>query len=207
MAADITKGTTFTDGQQDITVAQFNPLLTSATITNIDRENMKTDVSLGTMQSAEPDGATDGEVWQDSITHFPKARVSGAFKVAVSPGDTYTLSTTSAAVEAGDVICPSNAAIDAGQQKWIKCLSTFPWAASAVALEAVSPGGTGRLARHGPVRVKATGVINAGEGVKMSSTDGVVQSVGAAGTGFGINVFGVALGSVSGGYVWISLRR
>lgn len=210
MAAAITRGTTFTNGQQNVDVATFNPILTAATIANINRDNVNlVDYTPASMLLAAPDSPQASELWQDTVTHFIKVYKSGAWAPALSFGRVYTLSAVSGtSVVAGNVLSPSNAAADSGTQKMQISLATVPFKAWGVATESVALGGTGRMITHGVVKVVSSGTINAGEAVVCSSsTNGIVVSAGAAGVGYGPSVIGTALEAASGGYVWIHLRR
>jgi len=215
MGATITRGTTFTLGQQEVDVATFILVLTNATIQDVDRDNIALSQGTPATQSATAlDNPQPNEMWQDDLTHALKVFQAiglggqGFWDTALGLGSRYTLSSLSAAVVAGDVLSPiplGSTEVDR-LSKAVGTASAKPQA-YAIATEAVSPGGTGVCIREGPAKVRSTGTINAGEGVQVSSTDGVVESAGAAGSGYGPGVFAVALSAASGGYVWISLRH
>ena len=202
MAGAITRGTTFTTGQKNVTVAQFNPLLTSATLANVDRDNVKMSIqTTATRGGSAPNNPQASEIWQDNLHNFLMTYISAAWAFAYALGLKYTLDSTSASVVAGNFLGPSSAGV------LTKAVQVSPLAWFAVATADVVPGGTGVAILHGVVQVTSTGTINAGEAVIASSTDGVVQSAAAAGSGYGRAILGVALTAASGGFVWIHLRR
>ena len=202
MAGAVTRGTTFTTGQKNVTVAQFNPLLTSATLANVDRDNVKMSIQTpATRGASAPNNPQASELWQDGLHNFLMAYIGGAWAFAYAYGLKYTLFASSDSVSAGNFLAPSTAGV------LTKALAVAPFTWFAVATADVAPGGAGVAIMHGVVQVTSTGTINAGEAVIASSTDGTVQSAAAAGSGYGPRILGVALTAASGGYAWIHLRR
>lgn len=203
MAASITKGTSFTDGQQNVTVAQFNPLLTSATISGIDRENMDATVSVASYQSEAPDNPQSQEVWQDDWSGALRSLLAGAFVPGTSNLDSFI---ATLAVTAGQVICPDGTVDGNGVPGGKPCPQTKRFGAIGVATADVGVGELGQFVCRGPVLIQSTGTITAKSPVRVSATDGVVESAGAAGTGMGRECIGIALSDASGGVVWVNLK-
>jgi hypothetical protein len=210
MAAGITRGTTFTLGQQNVDVATFKPVLTSATIINIDRDNVDiTAASVVTQASSAISNPQSKELWQESQHNYISSYVSSAWAPAISGGRAYTLDSNSVAVVPGDLLMPSTTVFPSvpAAGTLMKAATGLKYSWMAVATAAVAAGSAGVAIYHGVAKVRSTGTINAGEAVRPSSTDGVVESAGAAGNGYGPTILGVALEAATGGYVWIHLRR
>lgn len=205
MGAALTRGTTFTDGQQGVDVATFTPLLTAATIVGVDRENTASSLALATHDTEDPAGMQNGEVSQDSVANDLFSKLSGTVVPATSRGVAFTLSSLSAAVSPGHVICPSQHTEDDATENMEICSQTNGFFWIGVSARAVSPGGSGFYIRRGPALLKSTGAIPAGRGVRISSTDGVVEAMSVNGIG-GKEVLGTALKAASGGYVWVNLK-
>ena len=99
MSGTITRGTTFTLGQQEVDVATFILVLTNATIANVDRDNIALSQGTPATQSSTAlDNPQNNEVWQDELTHALKAFLqigvgtgNGLWQSALSVGTTFTL--------------------------------------------------------------------------------------------------------------------
>jgi hypothetical protein len=202
MGAVVTKGTTFTEGQQNVTVAQFNPLLTSATIAGIDRENMGTPAGVATYDDAFPNNPQEAESFQSDSGNGLLSRISSAWVPGISSIDRCTFS---ADVTAGQLLMPTGDAV-AGIPVLGPCTSSLRTSAVGVAAMDGSSGGSGFYVVRGPAFVQAASAVAAGAPVRQSATAGKVESAGAAGTGYGRECVGVALTADSGGFLWVNLR-
>lgn len=205
--ATILKGTTFNTW---VTAGGMHALVEQATISDIERSSLRqTEISLATLQATQLANPYDKEVWEVSPSNGLATYDLGntLFRGCMPRVVPVLLDSGSAAVEAGHaLISLSGSAF--GPPFTVSLASGATTAkVFAVALHAISPGGRGVAVIAGPCKAKTTGTVNAGEGVKLSSTAGVFQSAGAVGTGKGWEVVGTAQAAASGGMAWITLRR
>ncbi len=211
MAATIQRGTTFTTAQTNINVATFVPLLTSATITDVDRENAKSDeVTLATQAATNPTAPYSGEVRQGARHNDLQSYLNGLWNTAQTGKRIYALDINSGAVTAGDFLMPSITVFPStpapGTLYKASAAQKYSWVA--VAAENCAPGATSMAIYHGPCFTRCSGSVAAGEAVIPSSTDALIQTAGAAGSGFGPQVRGFALNADNGaGGVWIHKCR
>jgi hypothetical protein len=204
MAATLTKGTTYTAGSS-VTAANLHALVESATIANIDRDNIdRASVTPATRQTAEPSAPSDSEVWQSSTTNLLATRDDGNARwLPASPNcRSVTLASTSAAAPAGTLLKATAITTVSVADGGLGGTNVV-----GVATHAITPGSDGVMIVHGICKALSTGTINAGEAVQLSGTSGSCASVGAGGAGIGGGVVGIALQAASGGSVWIKLRR
>lgn len=205
MAASITRGTTFTEGQQNVTVATFTPLLTAATIAGVDRESVDATVTVATLGTTPPDNPQDQEAWQDSGNAIHTV-LSDVNLPGTSNQDKFTVPVGGTAVSAGMVICPEGSVDGNGVPTAKPCPQTKKFSVLGVATLAVAAGETGNFTSRGPCLIQSTGAITAKQPIRVSATDGVVEAAGAFGTGEGREVIGMALSDASGGFVWANLK-
>lgn len=203
--ATILKGTTFNTW---VTAGGMHTMVESATISDIDRASIRSsEISLASAQAAALTNPADKEVWQitpsNGLATYDLANTR--YRGCVPQIVVFTLSASSAAVEAGHGLSSISTDMTGIWTLTLAALSTSY--VFAVALHTVAPGGKGVAVVAGPCKVKTTGTVNAGEGVKLSSTAGVFQSTGAVGTAIGRDCMGIAHVGSSGGMAWISLRR
>lgn len=204
--ATIVKGTTFSS---TVTAGGMHTLVESATISGIDRTSIDIDtISVATFSTTPPSNPGAREVWHTFESNalatydLTNTRWTGAIPQVVrfsvpSGGDT---------VVSGDCLMASGSvSATFGEMSFIKATGASSKVV-AIATATVAAGESGVAVVEGPARVKCTGSITAGQGVKMSSTAGTVESAGAVGTGQGWQVIGTALTN-SGDFVWINLRR
>lgn len=202
MPATIGKGATFTT---TVTAGGLHALVESATISLIDRANVGTGYSLATRESIF--GAIDNEILQDSSGNglMTYDLAQARYLPGLPTAEAFTLSAFALPVSSGSLLFPSNTGVPTEL-----ILSDFSAAAGSlvvgVSMFQVAAGGKGVAITSGVARILSTGAISAGQALKVSS-GGLAEAAGAAGTGFGALVFGVALSAASGGYVWANLRR
>jgi hypothetical protein len=203
--ATIVKGSTFST---TVTAGGLHALVESATISGIDRANMKSDTSVATKLAVPPTAPVDNEVWQEANSNFLSTydAATSNWKPALSTGEQFVLSSFSLPIAAGDLLFPSNegTADPTVLSDYSTASSNF---AVGVATQAMVAGGRGVYIANGLARVKSSGTIAAGHAVKPQIFSGAVVDAGALGAGFGPLVIGVALEAASGGFVWINLRR
>lgn len=199
MGAALTRGTTFSTGGT-VSATNLHAHIEGATIANIDRTNIdRTNLASVTKSSAAPSSPTEKEVWQDSTTFIPIARdtSTGRWKSVLPNCRNVQLSADSAAVAGGNLLkftaTDVVALADGGSGGAVHC----------VAAHAMSPGDYGVVVMYGNCKILTTGTINAGEAVRLSATSGVAESAGAAGVGYGPNVFAKVLQAASGGSAWV----
>lgn len=210
MGATIQRGTTFTTAQQNITAAQFTTLLTAAVITDIARDNVKTTETLATQAATRPSSPYDGEVRQGTKHNDLEVYLSSIWRSAQLGKRLFSLDVNSAAVTAGDFLMPSQTVFPSIPTPITleKALSSSKYAWCAIATENTAPGATSFAIFHGIAFVRCTGAVTYGNAVIPSGTDALVQSAGAAGSGFGPTVRGYALNNDNGsGSVWIHKCR
>ncbi len=204
--AAIVKGATFSS---TVTAGGLHAMVESATITGIERGAVDPDtISVATLSTSELASPQDNEVWQTSPANQLATRDAASAKWvgALPQVRRYTVAAGSTDVVAGQVLMAIGiSGLDTLTLQAASGASTAK--VVGVALHAASVSQEALCVIAGPARVKCTGTVNAGEGVKLSSTVGVVQSAGAAGSARGWEIIGTATTSDSGGFVWISLRR
>jgi len=202
MGAAITRGTTFTEGQQNVTVAQFNPLLTAATIAGVDRENVGTGIGVSTYDSAFPNNPQEQEAFQSSVGNHAISRISGAWVPGLSSVVRCVLAEN---LTAGQVVMPSGESVS-GKPTVVACTSAKRTSAIGVLCMSGNSGEEGLMVVRGPAYVQVASAIAAGAPGRQSATAGKIESAGAAGTGYGRECICVALTADSGGFAWVNLR-
>lgn len=209
MPATIQRGTTFTNTQTNIDVATFVPLLTSATITDIDRENVKTSETVAQYSATNPASPYANEVRQGNRHGDFRSYTGGSWVTGQLGLKMYSLDSASGAVTAGDFLMPSTTTfpVPAAPGTMMKASTSTKYAWCAVATENCAPGATSMAVYHGPVRVRCSGSVVSGHAVIPSSTDALIQDYGSLGNGAGALVKGFALSADDGqGNVWIHKR-
>lgn len=211
MAATITKGTSFTPAQANITAAQFIPLLTSATIVNIDRDNIKSDeATVANYLGVAPSPAYANEVRQGNRHGEFRSYLSSVWTPAHPGVKVYSLDLNSGLVTAGDFLMPSTTVFPSAPNPGtlMKASATTKYAWCAVATENCAPGATSMAIYHGLARCRCSGSVGFGQNVIPSGTDGLVAAAATAGLGYGPQVLGVCVTTDDGlGNVWIHVRK
>ena len=199
MAAAFTRGTTYV-ASGTVSATNLHALVEGAAIANIDRTNIdRTSLATATSSVSAPTSPTEKEIWQDSTTQIIVARdtATGRWKAVLPNCRNVQLSASSAAVSGGSLLKFTGtdvvALADGGVSGAVHCIAAHP----------MSPGDYGVAVMHGVCKVLTTGTVSAGQAVRLSATSGVAESAGAAGSGYGPNVFGKVLQAASGGSAWI----
>jgi hypothetical protein len=204
--ATIVKGTTFNSWA---TAGGMHAMVESATISGIERSALRpTEISVATLSTTPLASPSDREVWHVSpsngIATYDTA--SGEWRPGLPQVVVFNLAASSADVSAGQSLMSSGAGSLTNFELTLASGANTA-KVCAVALHAVSAGGSGLAVIAGPVKAKASGAVAFGEAVKLSSTAGSVQSAGTVGSGAGWEILGTALQADNGGFVWVSLRR
>jgi len=205
--ADITKGVTFAN---TVTAGGVHTMVESATIANIDRASMRsTEIVLASRSSSAPSSPAAREVWQ---TQYGGGLLSydstnSRFTPAIPRVVRFHADPTGGTITAGQAVMSSghiSATLDTPY--FVVASGAGTAKVAGIALSNVAAGSDGYMVVGGPAYAACTGTVAAGQAMKLSSTDGTLQSV-AMGAGAGWEFIGTALGSDSGGFVWLNLRR